>query len=36
MRQGWVEGSVRHEQAKGVLVAALEMLAARCDYALAG
>jgi hypothetical protein len=36
MRQGWGEGSVRQEQASGVLVAALGMLAARCGYALAG
>jgi hypothetical protein len=34
MRQGWGERLVRQKQAKGVLVAALGMLAARCGYAL--
>jgi hypothetical protein len=32
MRQGWGEGSVRQEQAKGVLVEALGMLAAHSGY----
>jgi hypothetical protein len=32
MRQGWGERSVRQEQAKGVLVAALGMLAAHVGY----
>ena len=32
MRQGWGERSVRQEQAKGVLVAALGVLAAHLGY----
>ena len=36
IRQGWGGRPVRQEQAQGVLVAVLGMLAARCGYALAG
>jgi hypothetical protein len=36
MRQGWGGRPVRQEQAQGILVAALGMLAAQCRYALAG
>jgi hypothetical protein len=32
MRQGWGEGSVRQEQAKGVLVEALGMMAGHFGY----
>ena len=36
IRQGWGGRPVRQEQAQGILVAALGMLAAQCRYALAG
>ena len=36
MRQGWGGRPVRQEQAQGILVAALGVLAAQCRYALAG
>jgi hypothetical protein len=36
MRQGWGGRPVRQEQAQGILVAALGMLAAQSRYALAG
>ena len=36
IRQGWGGRPVRQEQAQGVLIAALGMLAAQCGYALAG
>jgi hypothetical protein len=36
MRQGWGGRPVRQEQAQGILVAALGVLAAQCEYALAG
>ena len=36
MRQGWGGRPVRQEQAQGILVAALGMLAAQTRYALAG
>lgn len=36
MRQGWGERLVRQKQAKGVLVAALGMLAAHVGYGEAG
>ena len=36
MRQGWCGRPVRQEQAQGILVAALGMLAAQSRYALAG
>jgi len=36
IRQGWGGRPVRQEQAQGILVAALGMLAAQSRYALAG
>ena len=36
IRQGWGGRPVRQEQAQGILVAALGMLAAQRRYALAG
>jgi hypothetical protein len=36
LRQGWGGRPVREEQAQGILVAALGMLAAQRRYALAG
>jgi hypothetical protein len=36
MRQGWGGRPVRQEQAQGILIAALGVLAAQRGYALAG
>ena len=36
IRQGWGGRPVRQEQAQGILVAALGMLAGQCRYAFAG